>query len=179
MKSILKIVGAITLFAAPLLSYAVTIEGNGVVDRVVDGDTLVVRVTHQPTFNQFIAAAQGNDRRMRYLSTRDQTIRVRLGSVDTAESVHVNAARNSAEGQEASRVVKRLMDRQPVSFQCYDFGRYGRSICNIGFSLNGQRTDLGAWLIANGYSQYVTAWGRNPSLDAQYRQAEAQARTRL
>lgn len=178
MMKILKIIACISLLFAAHAS-AAAIEGVGHISRVVDGDTMVVRVSHDQTFQQFIAAAQGNDRRMRYINRRDQTIRVRLGSVDTAESVHANPNRNSAEGARVSQIVKRMLDRQPVSFQCYDFGRYGRSICNIGFNLNGRPTDLGAWLIANGYSRYVTAWGRNPYMDAQYRQAEAHADSNL
>ena len=89
--------------------------------------------------------------------------------------MHADSNRNSAAGREASKVVKQMMANQPVQFTCYDFGRYGRSICNIGFSHEGRVADLGEWLIRNGYSRYVTAWGRNPYLDAEYRAADSAA----
>lgn len=154
------------------ISQAETISGAGTIARVVDGDTFDVRVTDDQVFSRFIQAADGSERRQRYVKERQQTIRVRLASIDTAESVHADANRNSAAGRETSKVVKQLMDSQPVQFTCFDFGRYGRSICNIAFSNQDRVSDLGEWLIRNGHSRYVTAWGRNPYLDSEYRAAD-------
>lgn len=154
---------------------AETIAGSGIMYRVIDGDTFDVRIDDDLVFNRFVAAADGNERRQRYVKERQRTIRIRLASIDTPESVHANSSRNSAAGREASKVVKELMDRKPVQFTCFDHGRYGRSICNIAFNQGGSMTDLGAWLIRNGYSRYVTAWGRNPYLDTEYRAADSAA----
>lgn len=144
---------------------------QGVVHRVIDGDTFVVNLRNPSDFQKFMTAAQGNERRLRYLDTRHNSIRVRLASIDTEESVHANADRNSAKGKETSRQVKQLIEKRNVVVTCYDWGRYGRSICNLEFDLNGQRTDLGEWLILNGHSRYVTAWGRNPFMHDRYLRA--------
>lgn len=171
--------GCLAILAAAVISFPVLASpispsdpaiGSGVVYRVVDGDTYVVNLDDPELFQRFISAA-GKDRgRLRYLDERFQSIRVRLANINTPESVHSNASQNTREGKAASVQVKRLIEGKPVQVLCHDWGRYGRSICNV--RLEG-RDDVGLWLIENGYSQYVTKWGKNPYLHVEYTQANS------
>jgi len=145
--------------------------GMGTVQRVIDGDTFVVNLHSQQVFDRFAADAIGNDRRERHTNSRFNSIRVRLANIDTAESVHANPERNTRQGSQVSREVKAMLEGKDVRVLCHDWGRYGRSICNV--QLNGVASgDVGLWLIQSGYSPYVTRWGRNPYLHNEYQQAQ-------
>ncbi|KKN85057.1 hypothetical protein LCGC14_0282260 [marine sediment metagenome] len=178
-KSLVSLFASVTLFAAfPAysLSEREPVIAEGTVIRVIDGDTYDIRIDNPSIYEQFKDDARGDSRRERYVRQRSQSIRVRLASIDTAESVHVNPERNSVRGKQSSSVVSNMLSNQPVSVKCYDWGRYGRSICNVEFLYQGQPTDLGEWLIKNGHSEYVSKWGRNPYKDREYREAQRQAR---
>jgi hypothetical protein len=42
-------------------------------------------------------------------------------------------------------------------------GKYGRPICSVSAANIG---DIGLYLIQNGFSEYITHWGRHPYMDA-------------
>ena len=105
--------------------------GMGTVYRVIDGDTFIVNLHSSELFDRFASDAKGNDRRERHTDSRFNSIRVRLANVDTAESVHSNAAMNTREGKAVSREVKARLEGKDVRVLCHDWGRYGRSICNV------------------------------------------------
>jgi len=160
-------------FASGSISPTHPAIGAGVVHRVIDGDTYDVNLDSPDLFSRFVSDAAGDRGRQRYLNERHRSIRVRLANVDTPESVHANAQRNSREGAEISAQVKLMIEGKPVRVLCHDWGRYGRSICNV--QIDGVPAgDVGLWLIQQGYSPYVTRWGRNPYLHREYQQAQAE-----
>jgi endonuclease YncB( thermonuclease family) len=162
--------------SAKSLSGTNPLIGLGTVYRVVDADTFVVNVVDPAIFKRFVEHAGNDKRRLRYLDTRYQSIRIRLANINTPESVHANAARNTVAGKAISQEVKRLIEGETIEFRCHDWGNYGRSICNVGLQSRTGSQDLGQWLIGRGYSEYVTRWGKNPYYHDQYVAAERDAR---
>ena len=112
---------------------------TGRVKYVVDGDTMV-------------------------LTARGVDFRVRLLAVDTPESVHPDARRNTLQGKMASLFTRKLVDGEEVEYQCRERDHYGRYLCSV--SVNGQ--DVGQSLIASGYSDYVVCWGEHEWLHEEY-----------
>lgn len=164
--------GLIGLFAtlsfgaqAGSLSTSNMVKGTGVVYRVIDGDTYDINVDSQDVYNQLKSNSTGNE--LRYFKDHYKNFRVRLANTDTAESKHPDAKRNSAEGKTASLFAKQLIEKKRVEFACWDHGRYGRLICSV--SVNGR--DVGLTLIENGFSHYVTSWGRHPYMHSSYQSA--------
>ena len=145
------------------------VTSNGTVYRVIDADTFIVNLADAGAYRQLVNAAAGDGDRLRYFNDRFSSIRVRLANVDTPESVHRDKSRNTQEGRDLSTQVKGLLEGLPTQVTCYDWGHHGRAICTV-MKPNG--IDLGEWLIAKGHSEYITAWGRNPFFDAEYRAAE-------
>lgn len=155
---------AIAVLALPLEVLAFQkgyplVESTGTVYRVVDGDTFIINLDDPSAFAQMYQYAEGDSSRLRYLDDRFQSIRVRLANIDTPESVHNDVSRNSSKGRMISQKAKELLEGQRTQVSCFDWGNYGRAICSITKS-NGR--DYGEWLISEGYSPYVTRWGRNP-----------------
>jgi len=151
------------------------LAGVGKVYRVIDGDTFIVNLYSEEAYNAFERAAGNEYKRRRYMDPRYKSIRVRLANVDTPESTHKDASRNTAFGSHVSTEVTKLLEGQRVSVQCHDWGVYGRPICNVSHAKVG---DVGAWLIEKGYSPYVTRWGNNPYFHREYQQAAARAASR-
>lgn len=103
---------------------------TAVVKRVVDGDTLEVDIN-------------------------GKTAKVRLIGIDTPESVHPDANRNSSEGKNASEYTKEQLTGKTVGLE-YDVGKtdqYGRILAyaylDSGLMYNAQ-------LAAEGYAQQMT-----------------------
>lgn len=142
---------------------------HGTVYRVIDGDTYVVNLDDDAAYERFKAAAGKDQRRNRYLDDRFNSIRVRLANIDTPESVHSNPKMNTQAGRDASAAVKRLIEGKRVKVSCHDWGRYGRSICNVEVA----GSDVGLWLINQGHSEYIARWGKNPYLHREYTKASS------
>lgn len=145
-----------------------TVESTGTVYRVIDADTFVVNLDDAEAYAQLVELANGEQQRTRYLNDRFQSIRVRLANVDTPESVHPDASRNTEEGRRLSTEAKDILEGQPTRVSCFDWGYYGRLICSLE---KPSGRDFGEWLIAEGHSPYITRWGRHPYLNLEYRQA--------
>lgn len=148
---------------------------SGVVYRTVDADTFIVNLDDAEVY-QRISRHAGNDAdRQRYLDDRFSSIRVRLASVDAPESSHPDESRNTRAGKAAAAMVEALTQGKPVQVACYDWGNYGRTICNLAVSHEGNWADLGGWLIQQGISPYITHFGDNPFFHDQYKALEAKS----
>lgn len=143
-----------------------TVSGKGFVYRVIDGDTYDINVDNQDVYNAL--KEESNRKGKQYLKDKYKSFRVRLANIDTAESKHPDQYRNSSKGQSTSDYVKNLIEKEKVFFECWDQGKYGRFICSVSFDGN----DLGLQLIEEGYSNYVTKYGRHPYLDNEYKNAD-------
>lgn len=150
---------------------------EGKVYRVIDGDTYIVNLSKKSDFDRLVGLAGGDQKRTRYLDSKFKSMRVRLANVDTPESVHPDASKNTQRGKTISWSVKQALEGKSVVVRCFDWGKHGRAICNVQRSYGRtnepiEKGDMGLWLMRAGYSDYVTKYGRNPWLDKQYRKFE-------
>src|SRR5690554_5819313 len=103
---------AILAFSAPAeagpLSGSDPVSSTGVVYRTIDADTFIFNIDDTEAYRRLVRQAQGDEDRERYLHDRFQSTRIRLANVDTPESTHKDEARNSPEGEKASRLVTDL-----------------------------------------------------------------------
>lgn len=173
MKSLKQIMIAslLTFFSfsclAATLSKNNMVEGEGFVYRVIDGDTYIVNVKSQSVYNELKSYAKTKNERQHF-NDKYKAFKIRLGNIDTAESKHVDSSRNSEMGVTTSEYVKKKLNKQMITFSCWDYGKYGRAICSV--RLGGK--DLGLHLLKQGFSSYYTVFGAHPYLDAEYSRAE-------
>ena len=158
-----------------------TISGKGTVTQVIDGDTARIAPHSMELLYALKAQAQrAQDDYQRKLdidriyntNARTPTILVRLTNIDTAESVHPDATRNSAAGIKASEYAKGKFEGKNALLTCHTIGYYGRPICNI-ITADG---DWGDIMIRAGFTKYVTKYGRHHDRKwhEAYRRAEAE-----
>ena len=137
--------------------------GAGTLLKVRDGDTVEVRY-------------------------HDLALAVRLRNIDTAESVHPDANRNTAMGTETSRWAKEYLDgvRIRVEFARRDWhideDHYGRALGLLWIDRDpvgpGPEDELyNETVIRQGFSRYVTAYGNGGPYHARFAAAEAEAKT--
>lgn len=161
----------IAVFMLSFSAHANTIiRGQGLVNYVVDGDTMDIRVPVSARQELLDAGYVSPE----HISERFGTFRVRLANVDTEESVHEDDSRNSAAGDASSSDVRSQILRKNAEYSCWQRGHYGRAVCSLNVDGVG---DLGLYLIETGQSPYVTGFGRHPYLDSEYRQAERTAKS--
>ena len=99
--------------------------------RVVDGDTIIVNIYNTET-------------------------RIRLIGVNTAESVHPDADKNTSEGMVASDYTKNLLTTKKVYLE-YDkdiYDDYGRVLAYV--YLDDKKTMVNELLLKNGYAETMT-----------------------
>lgn len=167
MKRTIKAISflALSVFAtssyAHSLSVSNDVEAKGTVYRVIDGDTFQVNIDDKG-YNALFDAADGNRDILKYFNSKYKSIRVRLSSTNTEESKHKLKYKNTKFGEETAKHVTSLIEGQKTSLKCYDFGYYNRAICSMTIHRDGKSFDLGEYLIANGYSDYVTKYGKSP-----------------
>ena len=136
--------------------------GAGTLLKVRDGDTVEVRY-------------------------HDLALAVRLRNIDTAESVHPDANRNTAMGAETSRWAKEYLNgvRIRVEFARRDWhideDHYGRALGLLWIDHDpvgpGPEDELyNETVIRQGFSRYVTAYGNGGPNHARYTAAEAEAK---
>lgn len=142
------------------------IQGTGFVYRVVDGDTYIVNVDSSKVYAKLKGEAKTRNE-LQHFNDKYRAFKIRLGNIDTAESKHVDASRNSQLGIDTSAYVKKKLSKQKIGFTCWDFGKYGRAICSV--TLGGK--DLGLHLLKMNYSTYYTKFGAHPYLDDEYTKA--------
>ncbi len=120
------------------------------VERVVDGDTLVVRIG-------------------------SETERVRLLNVDTPESVHPDDSRNTVLGARAADYTRRRLENAQVRLEAggdESHDRYGRRLAYV--LVDGRNFNIE--LVREGWSEYVTKYGASERYDREFRTAEKEAR---
>lgn len=147
--------------AAPALALSPQspIEGQAVVAKVVEADTLNLAVMDVDVFNRIaeIAPAKAD----RHLARNPRIMRVQLSGVDTPDI-------ETGKGRHAKRRVTNWVSHKKVSFRCFDFDRYGHPICHV----KNQDRDLGEQIIGNGLSSYSDQYGSDPFHHAEYTQAD-------
>ncbi|MFS1429694.1 thermonuclease family protein [Vibrio splendidus] len=157
-KLLIAMIAVVSLpAAAGTLNPNNAIKGSGQIYRVIDGDTLLVTFDDRGIYKN-LKSKTTSKKEQSHFNDKYGTVKFRLGNVNTAESVHTDASKNSAEGKVASNYVKSAWEKKKVNFVCWDFGHYGRAICSV--SYNG--LDLGVDLIRKGYSDYEYKWGKHP-----------------
>ena len=140
------------------------VEGEGYVYDAIDGDTFWVNVDNTEVFTYLYDKARDN----RHFRPKYQSIKMRLGNTNTAESEHQDKWRNTAEGARTSQLIRQITAKRRVRFHCWDIGDYNRPICSLRFNQVG---DLGVFLIENGFSDYITKYGYSPRMHKEYSRA--------
>ncbi len=140
--------------ALVLLSWATPVYSKAVnrtypVIRVVDGDTISILYHGKPE-------------------------KIRLLNVDTPESVHPDASRNSVMGKKASDYTRRRLSGQSVSleFENRKRGKYGRLLAYV--ILGGENYNLE--LVREGWSPYYTKYGNSDVYHEQFTTAQHRAK---
>jgi len=143
----------------PLPEFAPALPGPETivrVKRVVDGDTLVI-------------LNAGREERIRMLN------------VDTPESVHPEAKKNTLMGRRASDFTKRELENRQVRIEEAsaetevgdEKDRYGRVLAYV--LVDGENFNVR--LVREGYSFYETKYGKSRRYDHEFKLAEAEAKS--
>ncbi len=150
------------LAPAPILMTADGNAATGVLDRVVDGDTVAVRY-------------------------HDLLLQVRLRSLDTPESVHPDAERNTDLGRQVSAWAKdHLADKRVrLEFQRHGWriatDKHGRALADLWIDHApagpGPEDELyQEMVIRQGFSRYETGFGTSERYHHRLSEAEAEAK---
>lgn len=183
MKSLLIKLSIILLGStAPSWGYAFEASGTGQVVHVSDGDTFTVVADSAESWEQVRTEAvkkqQRTDRDLnvsKRFNASERSFVIRVGNIDTAESVHPDSSRNSRAGKVASNYARDLLLGERVSFTCWDIGYYGRAICSVW----NDEWEFGSHMIARGLSRYETEYGEHPYWHEGYLKAERSAQRQL
>lgn len=170
---------AAALLSSPLLARdkadRFAIKGTATVTYVVDGDTMDVSADSQESWNDLRAEAyraqESYQRDMnvdRTFKPQGNSFRVRIGGIDTPESVHRDKRKNTPEGKIASNYAKSIIDGKRVNYACWEIGYYGRPICSI----YTDQMDFATAMMEAGHTEYVTKYGRHPFWHDHYRQVK-------
>lgn len=104
------------------------------IQRVIDGDTI---------------------------KTDEDTVRV--GYINTPESVHPNEELNTPEGEQASDFAKDVLPKgQPVITHDYGRDHFGRQVSSVNRVINGVEVDYGLVALDQQMSTYFTEYGEHP-----------------
>jgi len=144
-----------------LLPPPIATDGSGTLMRISDGDTVMVRYG-------------------------DLRLAVRLRGVDTAESVHPDATKNTTAGAEASAFTKSYLAGKSVRIEferrkgLIEEDRHSRALGWLWIEAGppGPEGDelFNATLVRKGYSAYETKFGISPRHHEAMRAAEQEAR---
>lgn len=176
------LIAALALLAWHSSAFAFEVAGTGQVTKVADGDTFTVSAESTGSWEALrshAAAKQENSGRDLDVGQRfgadNQSFVIRVGNIDTAESVHPDQSRNSKAGKVASNYARDLLLGERVSFRCWDIGYYGRAICSVW----NDQWEFGSHMIARGLSHYVTDYGEHPFWHDGYQKAERSAQGQM
>lgn len=161
MHKLLFFAAAIMLMLGTANAHAFDISGTGSIYKASDGDTFWVTGIEEGAYKQLWAYSQDP----RHFNHKYRSVKMRIGGVDTAESVHHNKALNTAHGATISDHMKDVATNQSARFRCWTIGKYKRPICAVSLDNIG---DIGLYLIRNDFSPYVTRFGRHPYLHNAY-----------
>lgn len=150
------------------------ISSPATIEYVIDGDTVILSLADRNAWDnlrQHALQAQSDRQRNLQVPNRfkagSNEITVRIANINTEESVHRDASRNTQAGERASRFAKSQFVGE-ATVRCFEIGYYGRPICSVS-TMDG---DWGEIMIANGMSAYISKWGRHPFLHQRYAAAE-------
>ena len=162
-----NIILLLTIILFSNFTFASIISGEGKIINVVDGDTFDIQAYRTSDVQSLL-----NTKYIDKKHVDNNIFRIRLANINTEESKHVNSNKNTAFGQETSKIVKNTFLNEEVYFRCYDRGYYGRAVC----SLNTNKGDIGYWLISNNYSPYVKNYGQHPEYHSEYLNANRKSK---
>ncbi|ONF42540.1 hypothetical protein BTO32_15135 [Marinobacter lutaoensis] len=165
-------IACFVMFATSSLAIADTstdfhVRGKATVHYVIDGDTAILRVSDATTWKKLRDLALDRQRftgRKLNINRNFSVVngypemKVRIGMIQTPESVHPDKDRITKAGIIASQFAKSVFQGDHAYFECWDIGYYGRPICSV-------RTPDGDWgkvMIKNGHSTYWTKYGTHP-----------------
>ncbi|ADC73271.1 nuclease (SNase domain protein) (plasmid) [Thioalkalivibrio sp. K90mix] len=179
MKHQWMMIAAIVLTGAPVIAgETFEAQGQAVVGWIADGDTMRVERIDPEIYNRIRQEAEAEQRRVDRDLRVDERFRdsersmlVRIGNIDTPESVHPDPSRNTPEGKAASEYVKDLMADRTVNFVCWDIGHWGRPICSLYGGEMGEGFDLGVHLVNEGHAEYIDNFGPHPYWPEAYEEA--------
>lgn len=122
----------------------------GRVERVIDGDTLLVRIA-------------------------DREERVRMLCVDAPESVHPDKTKNTTMGREALQFAKSRLEGRQVRLEsegeAESRDKQGRLLSYV--LVDGENVNVE--LVAEGYSEYEDQWGKSRRYDHDFTRAQEAA----
>jgi micrococcal nuclease len=133
----------------------------------------------EPLEGSLLHVRDGDTVEVRY---GDLPLALRLRCVDTAESVHPDAARNSAAGAAASAWAKSRLAGARVRVEfvrrgwAIDMDRHGRAIAWLWVLGEGEPQLFNEELIRAGHSRYETGFGSGGPYHARLQAAEDEAR---
>ncbi|MEZ8295952.1 thermonuclease family protein [Vibrio splendidus] len=138
-------------------------HGQGTVYSVVDGDTAWINLT-PAGYKELKKLTYNSDT----FKDRYNSIKVRIGNINTPESNHPDATLNTPEGIKAKKAALSRWSQSQVSLSCWDSGKHGRPICSVA----DKKDDWGIWAITSGHSKYIhLRYGRHPNLHKEYLRA--------
>lgn len=149
------------LFFSISASATEVVYGEARVSRVIDGDTISVLLSEQ-TLVDFRSWAHRLGKS--FPGGFIKETKIRLGAINTPESVHRDRSKNTPEGIKASVALKEKLHHKSVNLECWSIGKYNRLICSV---LSNNK-DMGLEMIKEGHSPYVTCWGRHPVRHNEY-----------
>lgn len=145
-------------------SHAFEISGKGQIYYVIDGDTVLMSGVQNDVYRFLKNQSHDKDN----FNDRYNSIKIRIGNINTKESKHRDKSRNSKAGEEAGNYLKNLVEKKYFNFYCWDIGDHGRPICSV-FN---EQIDIGEHMIKRGYTDYVTYWGKHPKWHKRYSEAQ-------
>lgn len=146
-------------------SMAFEVEGNGQIYYAIDGDTVLMSGVDDNVYQFLKNKSHDKDN----FNDRFNSIKMRIGNINTKESKHKDKSKNTEAGKEAGRYLKQLVEKDYFNFFCWDIGDYGRPICSV----YNQKLDIGEHMIQKGFSDYVTYWGKHPRWHQRYINADS------
>lgn len=97
----------------------------------------------------------------------------RISNIQTAESVHPDADRNTPEGKLASAFATAMLpEGSKVKTRQYGSDHFGRKTSSVSKIVNGVEMDFGLMSMDQGFSSYYTQYGNHedPMMDSNYRE---------
>jgi hypothetical protein len=89
--------------------------------------------------------------------------KLRVGFIDTAESVHPDEAKNTAEGKLASEFAQTMLPTgEPIEHVPYGHDHFGRQVSGVVRNVNGVDVDYGFVALDQDMSKYYTKYGTHP-----------------
>jgi len=138
-RSIISLVLVIAIVSIPSASYALEIDACGTVTRIVDGDTVWMRV--ETLYEVFPGIEEGDE------------VKIRFADVNAPEM-------GTLEGLKSRLALERLLQERG-SRLCIDIDdqyvtdKYGRIVAVL-ISITEEDVEvINSWLVENGYAEYV------------------------